>query len=517
MQAGRFQIDFDRKFGTDHELTAIAGFEVRENNGLSSSYRLYGYNPETANDANQSVNYTIDHPHFYGTGRGRIATGIQNRGVVDHNRSYYANASYSYKGRYTVSASGRRDESNIFGVRANQKGVPLWSSGFSWGINNESFYDLEWLPTLKLRATYGYNGNMDNTTTAYLTSSSGGSNFFNMPYLMLRNPPNPSLSWEKVGVINLGVDFGLKNNLISGSIEYYQRNSTNLIANTPVAPQTGFAEFKGNAANMETQGVDVIFNIRPIQKSIQWDATLLFNYAEDRITKYLVAQSSNRNIVTSNYINPLEGYPYYAMFSFPTAGLNETGIPQGYLNDEISTNYAGIMGSSDPSSLIYHGSGTPLLFGSLMNSFRYKNASFSFNVLYKFGHYFRRRSIDYTALFNGSFQQGDFENRWQLPGDELRTDVPAMIYPANANRNIFYTNSESLVERADHIRLQDVRISYQLDRNVLSALPVRSLQLYLYANNLGILWRANGRYIDPDSPFFMPTPRSIAFGIQINL
>src|SRR5690606_33525984 len=447
---------------------------------------------------------------------GRISPGVTSNGTLNRNRSYYLNASYSYNRKYTISASGRRDESNIFGVSSNQKGVPLWSAGFSWRIDKEDFYSSEWLQNLKFRATYGVNGNMDNGTTAYLTTRMGNRNPFSMPYQHLINPPNPSLRWEKVTVLNLGVDFRLRNGFLSGSIEYYSKKSDDLIANAPVAHQTGFSEFRGNVANMETEGIDVILDLSIPGNGIQWDASLLFSYAEDRITHYHIGQSSNREVVTSNYNNPLEGYPYYAVFSFPSAGLDNAGDPQGFLNGEISNDYIGIVVGTDPTQLIYHGPGTPLFFGSFMNRVNLGSFSISANLLYKLGHYYRRRSINYSALFNGTYQQGDFANRWKRPGDEKRTDVPAMKYPANVGRALFYTNSESLVEKADHIRLQDVRISYLLEGRSANRLPFKSLEVYLYANNLGILWRAGNKSIDPDFPISPPQPRSVSLGVQAN-
>ena len=113
----------------------------------------------------------------------------------------------------------------------------------------------------------------------------------------------------------------------------------------------------------------------------------------------------------------------------------------------------------------------------------------------------------------------DYLLRWQNPGDELRTQVPSLVYPNNTNRNIFYQNSSALVEKADHIRLQNINLSYQLDKSQWHKLPFSSVQIYVFANNLGLLWKANKAGIDPDytAAFSMPDPSSISIGCKINL
>ncbi|MEO6524961.1 MAG: SusC/RagA family TonB-linked outer membrane protein [Mucilaginibacter sp.] len=517
LNTGRLQLNFDRQFGSDHRLTALAGYEVSSYNSFDNSFTQYGYNPLTAVNANQSINFASDYPQFYGYNTGQIPAGINSNGTIDRNRSYFANASYSYKKRYIISASARRDESNIFGVSTNQKGVPLWSSGLAWKINQESFYHWEAMPLLSFRATYGYNGNTDKSTTAYLTAvSSGGQvNSFNAPYSVITNPPNPGLRWEKVGVTNLGLDFGLKNDLITGSIEYYIKNSTDLIANSPVAPQSGVTQFRGNSADMRTSGVDVVLNLKLLQSPFHWDAMVLFNYNKNKVTKYQAITGTDEEIAQGNYLNPLVGYPLYSIFSFPTTKLDAKGNPQGYLNGQLSEDYASIVNSANPSNITYNGSATPLYFGSIINNFRYKKIDLSIGIGYKLDYYFRKTSLNYSTLFNGFYQQADFAKRWQKPGDENTTTVPAMIYPNDPNRDLLYTYSNSLIDRADNIRLQDVKLGYTLDKNSAPGLPVKTIQFYVYANNLAILWRANHDGLDPDSPFVSPATKSIAFGVRV--
>src|SRR5690606_25272202 len=160
----------------------------------------------------------------------------------------------------------------------------------------------------------------------------------------------------------------------------------------------------------------------------------------DEVTAYSAEKGSNRTIVESNWSNPLEGYPYNSVFSFAWAGLNEEGQPVGVLDGEESVNYSVIRNLLDPSQLVFHGSGTPTSFGSVRNEFQLGAVSLSFNVMYKFGYFYRNGNI-----FDGGsygYRQERYGERWQNPGDEASTDVPALMYPTNVNRTSFYNYSE---------------------------------------------------------------------------
>ncbi len=109
----------------------------------------------------------------------------------------------------------------------------------------------------------------------------------------------------------------------------------------------------------------------------------------------------------------------------------------------------------------------------------------------------------------------DYAKRWQKPGDELNTDVPALIYPGNLQRDNLYTYSDILVEKADNIRLQYIRLGFTIPNK--HYIPFRNLNLFTYINNVGILWRANGYHLDPDFPTGIPSVRTIAFGIRTDL
>lgn len=514
----RFQLNYDHVW-EKHAVSTIAGTEIKDYTTFSSTSGLYGYNPETAINQNAAVNYTANYPNFYGYNTSQIPTNTAELGTANRFFSYYFNGSYTYDDKYIASLSARRDESNLFGVTANQKGIPLWSAGIAWIVNKENFYKIDWLPQLKLRATYGYTGNVNNSLSAYLTASPGlTSQTYNAPYSQIVNPPNPSLRWERDQNINIGLDFSGKGGRISGSIDYWRKNGMDLIGNSPIAPQTGITLYTGNSANTSTKGVDLQLNSINLDGEFRWLTTLLYNHIQSLVTGYKVSNGTNYNVVSANYNNPLQGYPYYALFSFKYAGLNTKGDPQGYLHGAVSTDYTGIATSTNRAELVYNGSATPTSFGSLRNTLSYKAFDLSANITYKFGYYFRKSSLNNDALYStggGNYQMADYDSRWQKPGDELHTNVPALIYPSSTYRTALYTYSNILVENAAHIRLQDLRLGYTLSKK--PYLPFRNLNVFTYINNIGILWRANKYHIDPDYPVGIPVPRTIAFGIRGDL
>ena len=168
--------------------------------------------------------------------------------------------------------------------------------------------------------------------------------------------------------------------------------------------------------------------------------------------------------------------------------------------------------------MVYSGPARPQYFGAINDRFVYKNFSLDVNVSYKFDYYFRRSSLNYGSLFSNGWLGGNAEyaQRWQKPGDEKFTNVPSIIYPDDPSRDTFYEYSSATVEKGDNIRLQDISLNYSFDKIQYKGLPFNNLQIYVYANNIGILWRANKLHLDPDYPTGYPSPRSISLGLKAN-
>jgi TonB-linked SusC/RagA family outer membrane protein len=486
----RIQVNYNRNFGLN-SITALSGAEQRETTGeLNYNNTLYGYSPST--DAYQTVPYNTYYT-LYPSGAAAIPNAFYLDHTVNRYRSYFGNASYSYADRYTFSASARMDQANLFGVKVNDKSVPLWSVGGKWNVSKESFYAVKWLPNLQLRATYGYSGNLLNNGTAYTTAlyAPSRNNLWPSSY-EIASPGNPQLTWEKIGMLNIGIDFSTSQNIFSGSLEYFHKNGKNLIGTEPVPSSTGFTSSTLNYADMKGQGLDIVLNSNNLAGAFRWTTSLLFSYATDKVTNYNGGSSLSNTIV--------KGRPVEALYSYRWAGLDAaTGDPQGYdMAGKVSKDYSSLLRVS-AQQMAYSGRTTPAVFGGLRNTFTYQQFSLAINFSYKFGYYFRRSSINYYQLLYAWQGNKDFDQRWQQPGDEKTTTVPSITsLPPNASRDQFYTASEALVTNGNHIRLQDILLSYNLAKTHLSQWHLQHVQVSLYATNLGLIWRANKYGIDPD-------------------
>lgn len=514
----RAQLNLNKNFG-NHDISAIGGIEAKEVILDQIQNRLYGYtqNGSGSNAVDYTTYFSNYQNLYYG---GVIPYNSRIDKLTDEYFSYFMNASYTYLKRYTLSGSGRIDQSNLFGVKTNQKSVPLWSGGFAWDISQEGFYSVAWLPYLKLRATYGYNGNVDKSVSAYTTAIyAGSSNLTGAPIVYIQNPPNPELRWERIGLANFGLDFRSKNDLLSGSIEYYQKKGKDIIGFAPTDPTVGVSQYKGNVAGIKGQGVDVDLSLK-VGNKLKWISNILYSRATDKVTSYDLKttvggylQLSDGTLGVSG-ITPIVGMPVFSIISYKWAGLDPTnGDPQGYLDGHVSKDYAAMASKNTLEDVVLSGSARPTNFGSFRNTFTYKNISLSFNIGYKFGYYFRKPSINYSLLAQNWTMNSDFTNRWRIPGDEAHTNVPSFNFPVDYQRDVFYQYSETLVEKGDHIRLQDVSISYTFAN--LEKLHLKNLQVYGYANNLGIIWKATKANLDPDyliSPYV--NPKTFSIGVR---
>lgn len=522
----RWQANYDHILGNLHTVNVIAGAEIREVLTGQIPQVLWGYNDDFGTSTN-NINPTISYP-VNPSGTQTLPLPLANvTETTNRYVSYYIAGTYNYKDRYSLSASARKDGANIFGVKTNDKIVPLWSAGLGYEISKEKFYPFKFLPYAKLRATYGFNGNVYNAS-AYLTAQYTTSTLTGLQMARVVSPPNPELSWEKVKNINLGLDFAAKNNLISGSIELFAKYGLDLIESAPLAPSTGYQNFQGNAASTMTKGIDIILNSKNINGDFKWNTNLLFTVQKDRVTKYdpvfngrtLSSQYNLQAPGSPNLLRPTVGRPLFSVFSYEWAGLDPAnGDPQGFLNGAISKDYLAIINAATAENLKFHGSAVPTVYGGLRNTFTFKGLSVSANITYKMGYYYRKRTISLNYQDNLQQLHSDYSKRWQKPGDELISNVPSLIYVSNANRTAFYQHSSILVEKGDHIRLQDISLDYNIDKTIWKKIPFRNVQPYIYARNLGILWTANKSGIDPDKIVYRSyrEPFTIAFGLRIGL
>ncbi|MGJ1193506.1 SusC/RagA family TonB-linked outer membrane protein [Sphingobacterium siyangense] len=516
----RLQGNYQKKFATNYELSALAGAEISANLTKDlPGFRLFDYNRDIL--TNQIA---FDYTNLYKlrpNGSARVPVPPNNmQDITERFLSYFANVSLTIQDRHSFSGSVRWDASNIFGVKTNQKGVPLWSLGAKEKLIAFDFLKNNWLSQLDVRATYGVNGNI-NAALSALPSA-----FFNnydlmtgLPYSQLRSAGNPNLRWEKIKILNLGLDFGFLKQRLTGSVEYFHKKGTDLIGQKLYDPTTGISPVDGtyyidnlvNYANMITKGLD--FNLRALllQGNFKWSVNTLLSYTSNKVTDYMAAS----RVSTSSYVTspvPTVGKSLDQLYAWKFGGLSaENGM---ILTPSGDQDYLKYMNNAKIEDLEYVGLRFPPWQGSLMQSFNYKGFELNANIEFKMGFYLRRASIDYSKLFANGIGNRDYERRWQKIGDEQFTTVPATPTNVDNRRDALYANSMALIEKGDFVRLSNIQMAYTFKwRNVKSV----QTRVFAVVNNLGMLYRANKSGLDPD--FYQanyPKPRTYTIGVQLD-
>ena len=176
--------------------------------------------------------------------------------------SFFANAAYTYDNKYMLSASIRWDRSNLWGTGSKYQNKPIWSIGAGWNIDREPWFHVSWVDRLKLRASYGIAGNIAKDAAPYMTASYYNNANVGGVYGSVNTRPNPTLRWEKTTTTNIGLDFAVLNNRLNGSIEFYNKMGTDLLANTMGVPTEGFGytTYSINNGKMRNRGVELTLN-----------------------------------------------------------------------------------------------------------------------------------------------------------------------------------------------------------------------------------------------------------------
>ncbi|UIR57333.1 SusC/RagA family TonB-linked outer membrane protein [Sphingobacterium sp. SRCM116780] len=515
---GRFQMDYHKTLVNDLVLTTLIGAELSENKAtIEPNQILYNFNDDTFIGLT-ALDYTTYFP-VRPEGSARIpVSGSQVFELTDRFISYYGLGSLNWKQRYLLTGSLRWDASNLFGVKTNQKGVPLWSIGTSWLIHRESFAQSLPFTELKLRATVGENGNINKNASAFPTAAFTIGSMTRLQEALLKTAGNPQLKWERVRTWNLGLDWAVHRNTLGGSIDIFEKDCYDLLGYKNADPTTGINPAVGGVKEMINYGQ---FQSRGIDINLYWRQVklgTLFLNADLKISK-------NWNKVIDYDIKPTTILDYFQyivpatsgksrdiLYAFPWYGLDaETGSPLVSDGTQLGTTYGSHVSSFDYEKLLQVGNSFPLWNGSFRNEWVYNNISLSFLFTWKGAYQFRRSSVNYQELMEKWNMHTDYHNRWQKKGDELTTNVPSVPTVLDSNRENYYSNSEILIEDGDHIRLQSINLNYRLP---LAKKSIK-IEIIAVAENLGMIWRKNKLGIDPEYHlnYYMP-PKQFTVGLR---
>lgn len=515
-----------------HSIALFGGFEMDNAKNTNDLNRNYGLLYNAGNYA--SFSYLMfkklqeEFRNYY-----TIAD------TENNNQAFFANASYTLKGRYTANGTLRYDASNAFGPSRYLRWMPTWNAGLKWDVSQENFFaSLKPLSHLSLKASFGV------TAVAPSVSNSLAQLYINNPWrnstqrelgLEIQNIANHDLTYEKNQELNIGADLGFLDDRINLSVEWFHRHSYDLIGDIVTQGTGGFTTKKGNMAQMRIRGLEIGLETTNLKTAdFSWKTSFIYSRAKNEITELLTTPTIRDMIgystsATSQGGFARAGYPLKSIFSVPFNGLNDRGLPT-FLNEHDQSTIGGIrFDSRNVDFLKYAGTLIPTDKGSFSNTFHYKGISLGVVLTYSYGNVVRLRKLSNIYTDYGIVPR-ELNNRWQFAGDETKTNIPVVYttfmqnaYGYNEISQAYntYDYSDIRIAKGDNIRLKEISLGYTFDKDFLRETRIRQLSVKLQATNLALLYadkRLNGD--DPDylvNGYTPISPKRLIFTLRVGL
>ena len=525
----RNQINFDRTFKGRHALNVIIGTEISQRIEETTDYaRTYGYNDETLSVGvfPNGENGTIG---WMGYSNGRFDYTNSYTYTTDRYFSLYANAAYTLDEKYTLSGSVRTDASNLITDDPKYRYAPFWSVGASWQISKEAFMqDIDWIDRLTVRATYGYNGNVDKSTSFRpLISVNSTQNTYTHDFTArIQSFGNPDLRWERTGTWDFGIDYSFLGGKLAGKIDVYSKLGKDLMASMSIPSVNGTSSQSLNAAKMTNRGIELEVGTQlPVyEDKIVWTGNLNFSYNKNKIQELYKATYQAFDLYGGGTYAYVEGYDANTLWVFEYAGIENRGTEenpdwQPVVKGENGETFD-FTGWTTGNGLNYlKNAGTkvaPYAFG-FSNSFKIYNFDLSFLITGKFGHKFMRTPFNYPSMAGGSGQPNKYYS--EVVNSDPSEQVPIPFdksEPLYYFWDRFYPYLDYLVESAAHIRLQEVNLTYNMPKHWLQRIGINQLSIYAQGNNL-CSWFKNKYKEDPEHPLgSIPLQATYTFGLRFD-
>ena len=426
--------------------------------------------------------------------------------------SQFASTNLNYKNRFVLSGSFRRDGSSRFSAK-NRYGN-FWALGATWNIDREEFMANNTLfDQLKLRASYGVNGNAGIGNYDAPALYGFGFNYNQLPGSGPTNVGDENLTWELNKPMNIGLDFSVLKNRVNVTIDYYIRKSENLLLSVPLSNTSGFGSATRNIGSMENKGVELSLNIIPVQtKDFRWDLDFNFSNNKNKITSLPNAA----DILNGNFIIR-QGESLNTFFLREWAGVDRaTGDPLWYTTDKHQASSNIYPGAS---ARILAGQALPKFFGSLTNALSYKGFNLSAQLYYNFGNqvFDTWRGYYLGSGFGASFNKVKRQlDAWKQPGDI--TTVPKYVY--NGNKN-FNAGSTYNLNDGSFVRVRDIQLGYTLPKAYAEKLKIGSANFYVRGTNLFTWVKDENLPFDPEqgtgsaSNLNVFIPKTVTVGLSL--
>ena len=466
---------YNDKFG-DHSVRVLAGQEAMIN--------TYDYLGLSSPDVDPAIPFPTTSPSDKDQGK----FGYNQYSLL----SFFGVADYNYANKYFLSGSVRADGSSLFGS-ANQWGL-FWSVSGSWNVERENFMrgTRDWLSQLKLRVSYGVNGNNNISTYraygVYATKEYNG-----VTGMYPSRADNPNLSWEKNKTWNVGVDFGFLDDRITGSVDVYNRLTTDMLLDKRVPWTTGFGSNFMNTGSLQNKGVEILLD-GTIIRNRDWFWSVGGNISFNR-TKVLdlagtgFIEIKDPRSDSDTPVRIVEGMSLYNFYIRDYAGVNPSnGYGLFWTADGTLT--------SDRSKgrYIYAGSPEPKFTGGFNTTLTWKGLTLSAFFEFVYGNKVLTNNWyinDGEDVFTSNVTANSL-NYWKKPGDTGVTPIPIAD-----GSNVWYAGySTRFLEDGSYLRIKDVTLSYNLPENICKAIKMNGVKVYLSALNLFTFHNVNA--MDPE-------------------
>ena len=513
----RNQISYNKNFNDlKHQISFIGGTEISDKISEGTNYaKTYGYDDDKL---------TV----------GTFPNGVGGSGVLaikemsgwpitfsytdsftyseDRYFSAFGNLSYTYDQKYTLSGSYRTDASNLITDDPSYRYSPFWSVGASWNIGKENFALAQstWLDRLIVRFTYGYNGNVDKSTSFKpLISVNGTKNSYIQAHTAsISSFGNPDLRWEKTRTLDFGVDYAMLGGKLTAKIDYYNKKGKDLIVATAMSSVNGTSSQKINAATMTNKGIEMELgtSLKINGDDITFTGGVNFSYNKNNIDKLFKTTYAAYELYAGGTSSYVQGHNANTLWSFEYNGLINKGTES---NPIMKPSVKGVDGEAYDFGGWTPGDGrdymldmgttvAPCSYG-INGSFKIYDFNLSFIFTGKFGHKFNGYQFNYPAMTSGNALPNT------LYEETLNAD-PSEVVPIPFDgesryyfwdRFIPYMNYR--VQKAGHFRCQEISISYNVPTIVLNKIGIKGASVYAQGNNLFII--TNNKYNeDPEHP-----------------
>lgn len=534
----RNQAFYQQNFADRHDIDVMAGMELRRNDFTEVHTKGFGF------DENSMTTKPVIFPEGYSSTHSLGLRQYSKRFIENAFVSFFSTASYTLDKKYTIFGSIRYDGSDLFGVDPKYKYLPLWSISGAWNASREEFLkDVTWLNNLKVRGSYGLQGNIDKETSPFVKGFWNNTSFFpgqSVPTINVVSPPNKYLRWEKTSTSNIGFDLGIIDNRINISFDAYNRNSQDLINSKALPHENGFNYVNLNWAQVSNKGWEISLSTLNIKtKDFRWSTDFNISKNKSEVTRI--------NTPDNDWFPSREGYPVNALFGIETAGLDENGMMlfktsegkkvsmKEFYNLETGM-WGDVVTGYDTKEFrklfTYMGDMDPQLTGGFNNRFSYKDFDLSIS-----SNFFINRTVRETPFYNPT-QVDPGVNYTTRMNDVWTEDNKTGIYPRVLGRN---TNNDEIemaynwidsydasrsynyydiwIKKISSIRISSIRLGYTLKEDILKSKHISSIRFNLEARNPFVFGSSYEGYFDPENYgniYSQPIPKTISFGVNVS-